>query len=148
MRVARALSGCALLLMTASGAAAASDSIRVERSSALALPEASQLDPGIRIYWIGEPHPAPQRDFGVFLGEKRSSSMNRPVEEACRWSLLSALLFLQSVAKQHGANAVVGVHSLDGDQPIPRGTDFACTSSGFSNYVRLRARIVILPAQH
>jgi hypothetical protein len=133
-------------LMLVVGTVSASGALRLQRSEALALPEAAKLDPAIRLYWAGESHPAPQQDFGVFLSEKRSSSMHRTDEEACRWSLLSALLLLQSFAREHGANAVVGIHSLEGEQPLPNGRDFACENSGYSNYVRLRARIVTLPA--
>ncbi len=114
---------------------------------ALVEPEAgARLDDGIKIYWSGQAFPAPAQTYGVFLAEKRSSSMHRSDQEACVWSLRSALLFLQSVAREHGANAVVNIRSIKDDHLLPpNGEQYACTAEHLSAWVRLHANIVTLP---
>jgi hypothetical protein len=138
-----AMLGAALLC----GAAAASKLETFPVDHALAPEAAAQkLRHSVRLFWGAQPYPQPERDVGSFRADEASNSTNKSDQDACDRALLSALIFLQASAEDHGANAVVAIHPISArQQPIPAG-QYACDAGGIAARVMLRGRVVKLPA--
>jgi hypothetical protein len=103
-----------------------------------------RLDDKIRLYWGSQTYPQPAQDFGSFTALKRASLLHRTDEEACDWSLLSALIFLQNLAKEHGGNAVVNIRSVWLGKGLVSESEYGCDSATFASHVTLHAGIVKL----
>jgi hypothetical protein len=112
---------------------------------ALSSPDAkSKLDPGIRLYFGRQGHPAVTRDHGEWKSNKKSNAFARPDQQACEWAFLSAVISLQERARKEGANAVVNILSNYRNVPGGSETEYVCGAGGLMAGVALKGRVVNL----
>ncbi|MFT3806167.1 excinuclease ATPase subunit [Arenimonas sp.] len=125
----------------------------LSRDTVLHLPVASvadkaysqgKLDPAIALYFAGQKTPAIAARLGDGVSNRKTSSVGKGDEEACRWAMLSAMMALQQDAKSHGANAVVGIVSYYKKNEFRSATEFECHAGGLMTGVALKGEYVRL----
>ena len=110
---------------------------------ALNTAEAKQrLDPGVRLFFGKQKHPAIAKSFGEGRTNKKTNAFNKSDKEACEWAFLSALLELQERAKKEGGNAVVGIKSNYKNTEYSSEKDYICGSGALMAGVALKGKVV------
>ena len=104
-----------------------------------------KLDPEIRLLFAGQSHPAPSRNYGNFITNKKTNAFNKSDSEACGWVMLSALLALQARAREEGGNAVVNIESYYKKNVMASATEYECHAGNVIAGVALRGDVVRLP---
>jgi uncharacterized protein YbjQ (UPF0145 family) len=110
---------------------------------ALNTAEAKQrLDPGIRLFFGKQKHPAIIKNFREGKTNKKTNAFNKTDKEACEWAFLSAALELQERAKKEGGNAVVGIKSNYKNIETSSEKEYMCGSGALMAGVALKGKIV------
>jgi uncharacterized protein YbjQ (UPF0145 family) len=92
------------------------------------------------------PQKAPEgKNLGSFVTNKKTNSVGKPDEVACRWAMLSALIELQERAKKEGGNAVVSVVSYYKKDEFSSATEYECHAGNIIAGVALKGTVVKLP---
>ena len=98
----------------------------------------------VAFYFAGQAHPAPTKDFGEVVTNRKGNSFGRPDEDACTFTMISALKQLNQRAHELGGNAVVGIVSYYRKQVFSSETEYECHAGGFVAGVALKGTIVKL----
>lgn len=72
---------------------------------------------------------------------KKTNAFSKSSQESCGWALQSALITLQSAAKQAGANAVVDIQSNYNNQPHSDPTNYECHKGFLMSGVALKGKL-------
>lgn len=104
----------------------------------------AQLDQGIKLYFGDSAHPAVEKSHGVFQSNKKTRGVGRTDKEACEWTFLSAMLSLQTRARELGGNAVIKIESYYRQEPISSATEYECGSGALMSGVTFRGEVVKL----
>jgi uncharacterized protein YbjQ (UPF0145 family) len=88
--------------------------------------------------------PAGAQQLGEFVTNKKTNSVGKPDEEACRWAMLSALLELRERAAKEGGNAVVNIVSYYKKETYSSPTEYECHAGGIIAGVALKGVVVKL----
>ncbi|POZ61121.1 excinuclease ATPase subunit [Chromobacterium alticapitis] len=100
------------LALIAAPALARDTVVKVPLADVLAMPEAQgKLDGSVQFFLAGQHTPAIKKKMGSDVSNQKTNAFNKTDEQACRWTILSALISFQNSAKQRGANAVVNLVS-------------------------------------
>jgi hypothetical protein len=135
-----------LSALAAPVAAAASERQKLAIADALGSVEAQgKLDQSVKLFWGSQPHPQAVREFGRFTAIRDASRFHRASPAACHWALLSALIFLQNLAKEHGGNAVTDIRSEWTGGELSSASAYGCAVGSFQTKVILHAEILRLP---
>jgi hypothetical protein len=137
-----------LLLLSAglSGAAHARDSeYKLAISEVLQNPEfKAKLGNDVAFRFGDGRLPGGAQSLGEFVTNRKTNSIARPDEEACRWAMLSALMELRERAQKEGANAVVNIVSYYRKVTYSSPTLYECHAGGIVAGVALKGVVVKL----
>lgn len=101
---------------------------------------------GIRFYFGDAPHPRATRTIQSNITTSvRGRKSGRAAEEACQWTMMSALYRLRDAALRNGGNAVVNIRSNWQNVETSSRTEYQCSVGGLMAGVALKADIVSLP---
>jgi uncharacterized protein YbjQ (UPF0145 family) len=103
-----------------------------------------KLASDVKFYFGSQKAPAGQ-SLGSFVTNKKTNSVGKPDEVACRWAMLSALIELQERAKKEGGNAVVNVVSFYKKDEFSSETEYECHAGAIIAGVALKGTVVKLP---
>lgn len=84
------------------------------------------------------------KELGEFVTNRKTNSVGRPDEDACRWAMMSALKELAERAKQEGGNAVINVVSYYKKVVFTSATEYECHAGAFVAGVALKGTVVKL----
>lgn len=88
--------------------------------------------------------PAGAQPLGEFVTNRKTNSVGKPDEEACRWAMLSALIELRERAQKQGGNAVVNIVSYYKKITYSSPTTYECHAGGILAGVALKGVVVKL----
>lgn len=98
----------------------------------------------VEFYFADQSHPAIVTSFGDAVTNRKGNSFGRPDEEACRWTMMSALKALHDRAIEQGGNAVIGIVSYYQKNTYSSATNYECHAGGFVAGVALKGTVVKL----
>ncbi|GAB2179336.1 hypothetical protein DLREEDagr8_48940 [Dongia sp. agr-C8] len=108
-------------------------------------PRYAENVPGdVAFYFAGQPHPAAVQDYGEVVTNRKGNSFGRPDEEACTYTMISALKQLNQRAHELGGDAVIEIVSYYRKQVFSSETEYECHAGGFVAGVALKGTIVKL----
>jgi uncharacterized protein YbjQ (UPF0145 family) len=84
------------------------------------------------------------QSLGEFVANRKTNSVGKPDEEACRWAMLSVLIELRERAQKQGGNAVVNIVSYYKQATYSSPTMYECHAGGFLAGVALKGVVVKL----
>jgi uncharacterized protein YbjQ (UPF0145 family) len=85
----------------------------------LEMPEAkAKLDGSVKFYLAGTAAPKVVKNLGEGIANRKTNSVGKDPEQACKWAALSALIALQEGAQAKGANAVIDLISFYKREPF------------------------------
>jgi uncharacterized protein YbjQ (UPF0145 family) len=98
----------------------------------------------VAFYFAGQPTPPVVQSLGEFSTNRKTNSVGKADETACRWAMLSALLELHKRALRQGGNAVVNV--ISDYKRIAGGTEttYECHAGNIIVGVALKGMVVKL----
>ena len=85
-----------------------------------------------------------EKDLGEFTTNKKTNSMNKTDEFACRWAMLSALIQFKDKTKELGGDAVVGLKSYYKKDTFSSQTEYECHAGALLAGVALHGKVVKL----
>jgi len=147
LRTALTLLGAALLLSAAIPEAALARNTRYELKIAdvVADPRYKENVPNdVAFYFADEAHPAIEHDFGPVVTNRKGNSTGRPDEEACRWTMISALKQLRQAAVEQGGDAVINIVSYYKKVPFSSEALYECHAGAIISGVALKGTVVKL----
>lgn len=103
-----------------------------------------KLGSDVRFYFGDGKTPAVSQTLGEFVTNKKTNSVGKPDEEACRWAMLSALIELRERAEKEGGNAVIKIVSYYKKVTFSSPTEFDCHAGGILAGVTLKGTIAKL----
>jgi len=132
--------------IVAAAATQARDSeYKLKIAEVLQNPEFKQkLGDDIRFYFGDGKTPAVRQTLGAFVTNKKTNSVGKPDEEACRWAMLSALIELRDRAHAEGGNAVIKIVSFYKKETFSSATEYDCHAGGFVAGVALKGTVAKL----
>jgi uncharacterized protein YbjQ (UPF0145 family) len=83
-------------------------------------------------------------DLGEFVTNRKTNSVGRPDEEACRWAMMAALKVLRERAIAEGGNAVVNIVSYYKKNTFSSDTLYECHAGAVVAGVALKGTVVKL----
>lgn len=108
-------------------------------------PRYAENVPGdVAFYFAGQGHPDLQTSYGEVVTNRKGNSFGRPDEEACRWTMISALKALHDRALEEGGNAVINIVSYYRKQIYSSASEYECHAGGFVSGVALKGTVVKL----
>lgn len=112
---------------------------------ALEAPAAQEkLDPSIKFYFAGQPHPKVAKELGTWPTNKKTNAFGKSDTEACNWVFLSAMLTLRERAQKEGGNAVIDIKSNYRNIETASATEFMCGVGNIVAGVALKGTVVKL----
>ena len=102
--------------------------------------DSGKLDGSVSFYLSGAKTPRVQSSLGEDVSNKKTNSVGKDDETACKWAALSALMAFESKAKQQGANAVVDLHSFYQQVPRKDATKYECHAGNIVVGVALKGK--------
>jgi len=105
---------------------------------------AENVPSDVAFYFADQAHPTLENNFGEVVTNRKGNSFGRPDEEACIWTMISALKQLNQRARELGGNAVIGIVSYYRKQVYSSETEYECHAGGFVAGVALKGTIVKL----
>ena len=87
---------------------------------------------------------APGQSLGEFVTNRKTNTVGKPDEEACRWAMLSALVELRERAEKEGGNAVVNIVSYYKKVTYSSPTLYECHAGSILAGVALKGVVVKL----
>lgn len=103
--------------------------------------QAGRLDGRVKFYLAGEQLPGTVRPLNDAVTNKKTNAFNKSDQEACAWVLQSALITLQSAAKNAGANSVVDIVSYYKRNEFRDPQNYECHAGAFVAGVALKGKI-------
>ena len=101
-----------LCLVVSNSAQARDDVGEYSIADAMSLEKAKEaLGTDIKFYFGNQAHPKPQKNYGEFSTNKKTSAFGKSDKAACDWVFLSAMIALRDRALREGGNAVVNIKS-------------------------------------
>ncbi len=108
-------------------------------------PRYAENVPGdVAFYFADQAHPDPRTSFGEVVTNRKGNSVGRPDEEACRWTMISALKALHDRAIDEGGNAVINIVSYYRKNVYSSKSDYECHAGEVVSGVALKGTIVKL----
>jgi hypothetical protein len=108
-------------------------------------PRYSQNVPNdVAFYFADQSHPSVQDNLGEFVTNRKSNSTFRSDEEACLWTMMSALKQLRDRAVEEGGNAVINIVSYYRKEVFASTTLYECHSGAMVSAVALKGTVVRL----
>jgi hypothetical protein len=95
-------------------------------------------------YFADQKHPQVQQSFGEVVTNRKGNSAGRPDEEACRWTMMSALKQLHDRAIEEGGNAVIDIVSYYRKEVFSSDTLYECHAGAIVSGVALKGTVVKL----
>jgi hypothetical protein len=96
-------------------------------------------------FYFGEQAPAGKAvDLGEFVTNRKTNSVGRPDEEACRWAMMAALKVLRERAIAEGGNAVINIVSYYKKNTFASDTLYECHAGAIVAGVALKGTVVKL----
>jgi uncharacterized protein YbjQ (UPF0145 family) len=96
-------------------------------------------------FYFGKQAPAGKPvDLGEFVTNRKTNSVGRPDEEACRWAMMAALKVLRERAIAEGGNAVINIVSYYKKNTFASDTLYECHAGAIVAGVALKGTIVKL----
>ena len=83
-------------------------------------------------------------DLGEFVTNRKTNSVGRPDEEACRWAMMAALKVLRDRALAEGGNAVINIVSYYKKNTFASDTLYECHAGAVVAGVALKGTVVKL----
>lgn len=83
-------------------------------------------------------------DLGEYVTNRKTNSVGKPDEDACRWAMMSALKELADRAAQEGGNAVINVVSYYKKVVFSSPDQYECHAGSFIAGVALKGTVVKL----
>ncbi len=105
-----------------------------------------KLNEGIKFFFGDQKPDSIARSLGSFTSNRKTNAFNKSDKEACEWAFLSAMLALQSRAKQQGGNAII-IHSYYRRNTVKSDTEYECGAGTFVAGVTLVGKVVKLNDQ-
>jgi len=96
----------------------------------------------VTFYFNKQQPPNTGKDLGEFVTNRKTNSVGRPDEEACRWAMMSALKELGERAVSEGGNAVINVVSYYKKNVFASDTLYECHAGAFVAGVALKGTVV------
>ena len=103
-----------------------------------------KLGSDVRFYFGDAKTPAVGQTLGEFVTNKKTNSVGKPDEEACRWAMLSALIELRDRAHKEGGNAVIKIVSFYKQATFSSATEYDCHAGGIIAGVALKGTVAKL----
>ncbi len=119
------------------------DHLMLPIKDALASPDASKLDPGVKLYF-GHAKPSVSKSFGTYTTNKKANGFGKEDKVACERAFASAMISLQQRARQLGGNAVVGITSYYKKIVTVSDTKYMCGAGAMVAGVAFRGEVVKL----
>jgi hypothetical protein len=108
-------------------------------------PRYAENVPGdVAFYFAGQEHPDPLTNYGEVVTNRKGNSVGRPDEEACRWTMISALKALHDRALEEGGDAVINIVSFYRKQVYSSESEYECHAGEVVSAVALKGTIVKL----
>ena len=101
-----------------------------------------KLDGTIKFYFGHQPSPRVRQNFGQFVANEKTNGFAKSEGNACTWVFLSALISLQSRAKERGADSVINIESFYKKHVFSSETQFECHKGFLIAGVALRGDMV------
>ena len=98
----------------------------------------------VGFYFAGQTHPVTLQSFGDVVANPKGNSFGRPDEDACRWTMMSALKELHDRAIEQGGNAVIDIVSYYRKNVYSSTSNYECHAGGFVAAVALKGVVVKL----
>ena len=96
-------------------------------------------------FYFGQQAPAGKVvSIGEFVTNRKSNSVGRPDEEACRWAMMAALKVLRERAIAEGGNAVINIVSYYKKNTFASDTLYECHAGAVVAGVALKGTVVKL----
>lgn len=112
------------------------------QNTVAAATKAGKLDGSVTFYLAGN---QPSGHVNVVndnvTTSKKTNAFGKSSQESCDWALQSALITLQSAAKQAGANAVIDIQSNYNNQPHSDPTNYECHKGFLMSGVALKGKL-------
>jgi hypothetical protein len=105
---------------------------------------AQNVPDDVAFYFADQPHPTVEKDLGEFVTNRKSNSTFKSDEEACLWTMISALKQLRERAVQEGGNAVINIVSYYRKQAFSSQTLYECHAGAIVSAVALKGTVVRL----
>ena len=104
----------------------------------------AKLGDDVRFYFGDGKTPAVAQTLGEFVTNKKTNSVGKPDEVACRWAMLSALIEFRDRAHKEGGNAVIKIVSYYKQATFSSPTEYECHAGGFLAGVALKGTVAKL----
>ena len=133
-----------LLVSAARPAHGRDDHLMLPIADAFESPDASKLDPGIKMFF-GKARPSSvTRSIGTWTTNKKANAFGKSDKEACERAFMSAMLSLQQRARTEGGNAVIGITSYYKKIVTESETQYMCGAGAIMAGVAFRGEVVKL----
>lgn len=108
-------------------------------------PRYAENVPGdIAFYFADQGHPDLQTRYGEVVTNRKGNSVGRSDEDACRWTMISALKALHDRALKEGGNAVINIVSYYRKQVYSSESEYECHAGEIVSGVALKGTVVKL----
>jgi uncharacterized protein YbjQ (UPF0145 family) len=104
----------------------------------------SKLDPDIKLYFAGQPHPRVLRSMGEWKTNKKTNAFNKSARAACEWTFLSAMLEFQERAIKEGGNAVINIRSNYRNEERASSKTYTCGHGALMSGAAFKGTVVKL----
>ncbi len=133
-----------LLVAAARSAHGRDDHLMLPIADALKSPDASKLDPRIKMFF-GKARPSSvARSLGTWITNKKANAFGKSDKEACERAFMSAMVSLQQRARAAGGNAVIGITSYYKKIVAENATHYMCGAGAIVAGVAFRGEVVKL----
>jgi uncharacterized protein YbjQ (UPF0145 family) len=134
------VAGLLIFSAIATNAFAADRVLHLSLQELLDSPEARDagIDGSVRFYLAGQKTPAVISRMGNDIANKKTNSVGKSDEQACRWVMLSVLKAFQESAKAKGANAVVDFVSFYKRNEVRSAADYECHSGNIVTGIAMK----------
>jgi uncharacterized protein YbjQ (UPF0145 family) len=105
---------------------------------------ADKVGKNIPFYFGTQATPKVERTIGTFTTNRKTNSVGKKDEDACRWAMVSALLELRNRAEKEGGNAVINVAPFNKRGNGVDETDYECHAGDIIAGVALKGTVVKL----
>lgn len=108
----------------------------------LEMPEAKEkLDGSVQFFLSGQKTPKVLESRGTEVSNRKTNSVGKSDEDACRWAALSALIAFQEKAHELGANAVVDMVSYYKKNEMKSAAEYECHAGAVVAGVALKGTV-------
>jgi hypothetical protein len=103
-----------------------------------------RLGSDVAFYFGNQPSPPVKQKFDAYATNRKTNSVGKPDDTACRWAMLSALIELRDRARKLGANAVINIVSYYKKDIASSDTQYECHAGNIIAGVALRGTVAIV----